>query len=163
MAAQVEIEDQESVTDLDNGEILDSLSDNAVSGLPPRIVGNFTGDSTVLVREVSPEYDVIRNCFFSGMGPFASDTRIVAVRKNSTEGFTKKAKFAAFRVFTEAMARKNGGDANVKYGWYGGSKEEIDGIVSYGFSSRETEKSDNNNGSHGVGIHIFHHRCSLAA
>lgn len=151
MAAQVEIEDQESVTNFDNGEIFDSLSDSPLAG-------NITGDSsTVLLREGSFEHDVITNCLISGMGPLAIDTKIVTVRKNSIESFIKKARFAAFRVFTEAIARKNGGNANVKYGWYSGSKAEIQRIVSYGFSNREI------NGPNGVGIHLIHHRCSLAA
>ncbi|ESQ28175.1 hypothetical protein EUTSA_v10019788mg [Eutrema salsugineum] len=160
MAAQVEIDDQESFTNSDHGEIIDdSFSDNADS----RLAGNFTGDSTVLLREDNHEYDVIKNCFLSGMGPFAGETTVVAVRKNSTERVTTKAKFAASVVFTEAMKRKNGGNANVRYGWYSGSKEEIDDIISYGFSSREIEKFENDNGSHGVGIHLIHHKCSLAA
>ncbi|CAH2066568.1 unnamed protein product [Thlaspi arvense] len=164
MAAQVEIEDQESFTSLDNGEIIDSFSDNADSGLsPPHLAGDLTLDSTVLLSEENPEYGAVRNCFLSGMGPFANQTTIVAVRKNSTQGVTAKARFAASIVFTEAMKRKNGGDANVRYGWYSGSKEEIDGIVSYGFSSREVNRSESDDGSHGVGIHLFHHTYSLAA
>lgn len=151
MAAQVEVEDQESV---DNGEIIDSEQ--------PR---NFTGDSTILLREDSREYDVVRKCFLTGMGPLAGETTIVSMRKNSTANnrVTTKAKFAASVVFTEAMRRKNGGDANVKLGWYSGSKREIDNIVSYGFSSSEIQKFENDVGSHGVGIHLVHHLFSLAA
>lgn len=151
MAAQVEIEDQESVTKLDNGEIFNPVQPN------------FSGDSTILLREGSFEHDLIKNCFLSGMVSFSNETTIVSVRKNSTERITKKAKFAVFKVFTEAMTRKNEGDANVKYGWYSGSKEEIDRIVTYGFSNREIEKFENDAGSHGVGIHLVHHRYSLAA
>ncbi|CAE5963679.1 unnamed protein product [Arabidopsis arenosa] len=149
MAAQVEIEDQESVTTLDNGEIINPV---------------FSGDTTILLRESTFEHDLIKNCFLSGMESFANETTIVTVRKNSTERrITTKAKFAVFKIFTEAMTRKNNGDANVKYGWYSGSKEEIDRVITYGFSNREIKKFENDVGSHGVGIHLVHHRYSLAA
>lgn len=151
MAAQVEIGDHESITNLDNGEIFDSE------------LRNFSGDTTILLKEGSSEYDVIKNCFLTGLGHFSNETTIVSIRKSSTERITTKAKIAAFRVFTEAMRRKNNGDANVKCGWYCGSKEEIDNIISYGFSNREIEKFENDVKSHGVGIHLVHHRCSLAA
>ena len=142
MAAQVEI--------VDNGEIIDSLS--------PHTSGDYS--STILLREENHEYDVVKNCFLSGMGLHAAETTVVSVRKTSAQRITAKAKLAASNVFAEAMKRKNGGDANVRYGWYSGSKEEIERIVSYGFSSSEVEKDDR---SHGVGVHFLHHTCSLAA
>ncbi|XP_022559012.1 probable inactive poly [ADP-ribose] polymerase SRO2 isoform X2 [Brassica napus] len=149
MAAQVEIEDQSSVTELDNGEIFDPLSDDADS----------SSGSTILLGQGNQEHDVIKACFLSGLGAaFAGDTTVASVRKNSTEGIATRARYVAFRIFTEAMARKNGGDPNVKYGWYAGSREEIEGIVSYGFSSREID-----DGSHGIGIHLVASKCSLFA
>ncbi|CAF1927902.1 BnaC05g50870D [Brassica napus] len=149
MAAQVEIEDQSSVTELDNGEIFDPLSDDADS----------SSGSTILLGQGNQEHDVIKACFLSGLGAaFAGDTTVASVRKNSTEGMATRARYVAFRIFTEAMARKNGGDPNVKYGWYAGSREEIEGIVSYGFSSREID-----DGSHGIGIHLVASKCSLFA
>ncbi|ESQ34426.1 hypothetical protein EUTSA_v10008227mg [Eutrema salsugineum] len=158
MAARVEIEDQASITKLDDGEIFDPLSDDADSS-----TGSSSTDSMIPLGEGNPEHDVIRTCLLSGLGPISTDTTIVAVRKNSSERITTRAKYLAFRIFTEAMARKNGGDPNVKYGWYAGSKEEIQGIISYGFSSREVRKSENGDGSHGIGIHLVPSKCSLFA
>ncbi|KAJ0257704.1 inactive poly [Hirschfeldia incana] len=155
MAAQVEIEDQSSVTELDNGEIFDPpLSDDADSS---------SSSSTILLRQGNQEHDVIRACFLSGLGPaaIAGDTTVVSVRKSSTEGIATRAKHVSFRIFTEAVARKNGGDPNVKYGWYaagGGSREEIERIVSYGFSSREIDGD-----SGGVGVHLVPSKYSLLA
>ncbi|KAF2547865.1 hypothetical protein F2Q70_00020505 [Brassica cretica] len=149
MAAQVEIEDQSSVTELDNGEIFDPLSNDADS----------SSGSTILLGQGNQEHDVIKACFLSGLGAaFAGDTTVASVRKNSTEGIATRARYVAFRIFTEAMARKNGGDPNVKYGWYAASREEVEGIVSYGFSSREID-----DGSHGIGIHLVASKCSLFA
>ncbi|CAG7904272.1 unnamed protein product [Brassica rapa] len=145
MAAQVEI--------VDNGEIIDSLS--------PHTSGDYS--STILLREENHEYDVVKNCFLSGMSLHAAETTVVSVRKTSAQRITAKAKLAASNVFAEAMKRKNGGDANVRYGWYSGSKEEIERIVSYGFSSSEVEKFEKDDRSHGVGVHFLHHTCSKAA
>ncbi|KAF8082796.1 hypothetical protein N665_0807s0005 [Sinapis alba] len=151
MAAQVEIEDQASVTELDNGEIFDPLSDDADSS-------SSSSGSTIILCRGNREHDVIKMCFLSGLGgALASDTTVVSVRKNSTEGITTRAKYVAFRIFTEAMARKNGGDPNVKYGWYAGSREEIERIVSYGFSSGDIDDS------RGVGVHLVPSKYSLFA
>lgn len=157
MAAQVEIEDQASVTNLDNGEIFDSLSDDADSSSFSKT------DSLILLGEGNPEHDVIKTCLLSGMGVVSSDTTIVTIRKNSSEGITTRPKFLSFRIFTDAVARKHGGDANVKYGWYAGSKMEIQSIISYGFSNRDVGKFENDGFSHGIGIHLVPSKCSLLA
>ncbi|CAF2045868.1 hypothetical protein BRARA_I03220 [Brassica rapa] len=151
-AAHVEIEDQSSVsTELDNGEILEPLSDADSS--------SASSGSAILLGQGNQEHDVIKACFLSGLGAaFAVDTTVESVRKTSTEEVAARARYVAFRIFTEAMARKNGGDPNVKYGWFAGSREEIERIVSYGFSSREID-----DGSHGIGVHLVPSKCSLFA
>lgn len=161
MAAQVEIDDQASVTELDNGEIFDPVPDDADSSSSTS--SGSSSSSSILLGQGNQEHDVIKACFLSGLGAaIASDTTVASVRKNSAVGVTTRAKHLAFRIFTEAVARKNGGDPNVKYGWYaagggGGSREEIERILSYGFSSREVDDS------RGVGIHLVPSKCSLFA
>ncbi|KAJ4889694.1 putative inactive poly [ADP-ribose] polymerase SRO2 [Raphanus sativus] len=151
MAAQVEIEDQASITELDNGEILDPLSSSS-------------SDSTILLGEGNQEHHVITKCFLSGFNATLANptTTIVAIRKKSTNTITTRAKSLAFRIFTEAMARKNGGDPNVKYAWYAGcSREQLERVISYGFSSREIDDDDDS--SHGIGIHLVPSNFSLFA
>lgn len=161
MAAQVEIDDQASVTELDNGEIFDPVPDDADSSSSTS--SGSSSSSSILLGQGNQEHDVIKACFLSGLGAaIAGDTTVASVRKNSAVGMTTRAKHLAFRIFTEAVARKNGGDPNVKYGWYaagggGGSREEIERILSYGFSSREVDDS------RGVGIHLVPSKCSLFA
>ncbi|EOA38302.1 hypothetical protein CARUB_v10009796mg [Capsella rubella] len=156
MAAQVEIEDQASLTNLDNGEIFDPLCD-----------GEDSSSSLILLSEGNEDYDVIKRCLISGMGSFSRDTKIAKIRKNSSEGIslTTQAKFFSFKVFTDAVASKNGGDANVHYGWYAASKEEIERIVSYGFTNREVGNgaAPAAGDSHGIGIHLVPSRFSLLA
>ncbi|KAL9857467.1 putative inactive poly [ADP-ribose] polymerase SRO2 [Arabidopsis thaliana] len=145
MAAQVEIEDQTSVTNLDNGEIFDSTSDDADSSVS-HAGSSFSSSSLILLGEGNPEHDVIKTCLLSGMGVVSSDTTIVTIRFSLT-----------------LLRGKHGGDANVKYGWYAGSRDEIQRIISYGFSNRDVGKFENDGGSHGIGIHLVPSKCSLLA
>lgn len=64
---------------------------------------------------------------------------------------TWQARKKSFWIFQQAVASKRGGDANVKYAWYGGDREEILGIVTHGFS-----RCGNFDGgvSHGIGVHL---------
>ncbi|KAL0800011.1 hypothetical protein Bca101_055186 [Brassica carinata] len=161
MAAQAEIDDQPSITELDNGEILDPLSDDASSSSS----SSSATDSTILLREGNQEHDVITTCFLSGLGgppTLANATTIVTIRKKSPNTITTRAKHLSFRIFTEAITRKNGGDPNVRYAWYVGSRERIERIVTHGFSSREID-DDSSSSSHGIGIHLVPSKFSLSA
>ncbi|XP_010551574.1 PREDICTED: probable inactive poly [ADP-ribose] polymerase SRO2 [Tarenaya hassleriana] len=158
MAGQIDIDDQASFTNLGPGEVLDSIPDEADSGFHP-----LSADGLVPISQGNPEYNIITACFLAGLGPLADGTAIVSVLKNSTGSCSTKAKFIAFRAFMEAVARKNGGVANVKYGWFPGSKEEIKRIISLGFSGREVEKFANEATSHGVGVHLVPSNIPLAA
>ncbi|PRQ31015.1 putative poly(ADP-ribose) polymerase, catalytic domain, RST domain of plant [Rosa chinensis] len=97
--------------------------------------GAFT-ENEITVRVEGLERETITKSFVSGMGPAGGETRVVAVHKNSSSGLTRRARFDSFRVFTEAVARKCGGNPNIKYGWYGGSKDEIAEILVHGFSAK---------------------------
>ncbi|XP_062011608.1 uncharacterized protein LOC133728216 [Rosa rugosa] len=97
--------------------------------------GAFT-ENEMTVRAESLERETITKSFVSGMGPAGGETRVLAVHKNSSSGLTRRARFDSFRVFTEAVARKCGGNPNIKYGWYGGSKDEIAEILVHGFSAK---------------------------
>ncbi|KAJ0237365.1 inactive poly [Hirschfeldia incana] len=143
MAAQVEIEDRSSLTELDNGEILDPLPSS--------------DSTTLLLREGNQEHDVITKCFLSGFGAASTLANIVTIRKKSPNTITTRAKSLAFRIFTEATARKNNGDPNVKYCWYPGSREQIERILTHGFSTRDIDDS------RGIGIHLVPSNFSLFA
>ncbi|CAF2212109.1 unnamed protein product [Brassica napus] len=133
MAGQVEIE-------LDNGEILDPLSDDASSSTDP----------TILLREGNQEHDIITTCFLSGLSAtLANTTTIITIHKKSPNAITMRAKSLAFRIFTEAMARKNGGDPNFKYGWYAGYREQIERICHIRIQQQRDEIDDDS--SHGIG------------
>lgn len=121
-------------TDQDSGS-LSAQSSSSVSD-PFRV---FTRDG-LMVRVAQHREDLgsIERNFLSGMGWAAGETYVAAVHKYSTSGLTRLARFESFRVFLGEMARKYGGNANLRSALYGGSRDEIAQIVAHGFSTGGT-------------------------
>ncbi|GMI87776.1 similar to RCD one 2 [Hibiscus trionum] len=106
---------------------------------------NFLKNDLIKLHESSSDYSIIRKGFFSGMGETLSKSiKIVAIHKTSYSGFSAKAQAENFQILKKAVAEKCGGDANVKYAWYGGSRDEICEILTQGFSwyTRTTENQN---------------------
>ncbi|CAN4086182.1 unnamed protein product [Withania somnifera] len=94
-------------------------------------------------------HGIISNKFLSGLGCFGTSTQITAIHKETCASFTKQAKLQSLLIHSKAVERKCGGNANVKYAWFGASKEEINNILSYGFSY------PSNNGAYSQAICLF--------
>jgi hypothetical protein len=141
-----EQDDQVSMTveDSDGGEAI--LEDSAGSETDDQLA-HFAG--LLKIREETREYDGVKKTFLTGMKGHAKDTQVVAIYKNSASTSPMKARFAAFQAFEQVVSQKNGGqgNANVKYAWYSGSKEEISQIIFHGFGWC-------NGQSHGVGVYL---------
>ncbi|XWS63662.1 hypothetical protein CRYUN_Cryun06bG0120400 [Craigia yunnanensis] len=132
---QVAVEDQVSVT-IDYEEISDAMSEsNEIDSADS--FKFFLENGLAKIHESTLEDSIIRKSFFSGMGQnslLVEKTKIVAIHKNLNSSWSGKARTQSFRVFSKAVADKCGGDANVKYVWYGASRDEIFEIVKHGFS-----------------------------
>ncbi|KAK6117923.1 hypothetical protein DH2020_048328 [Rehmannia glutinosa] len=112
---------------------------------------DFARNGMVRLEENEGEHNVIKNGFLVGMGVLGKEIDVVAVHKNSCSSVSGQARMESFRIFSQAVAAKRGGDANIKNGWYGGYREEISNIVSYGFGRcADFEKGV----SHGVGVYL---------
>ncbi|KAK3035323.1 hypothetical protein RJ639_034031 [Escallonia herrerae] len=85
--------------------------------------------------------EIIKRRFISGLGSLGVHIKVEAIRKNSFSSFTRQARVQSFVIYMRAMEKKCGGNANLKYAWYGGSKDEISEIIKYGFGH-----------SHGCGV-----------
>ncbi|XP_023877877.1 probable inactive poly [ADP-ribose] polymerase SRO2 [Quercus suber] len=144
---QGDVESQISLT-IDGDEISDSGS--VCDETSP--FGLFTGDVFVQIGEGSLEHGMIKRSFLTGMGSVAKYTNVVAIHKNSLSTLTRKARLESFQLFSEAVAEKCGGDANVRLGWFGGTRDEILGIVKHGFS--HCGRRPVNGQSYGVGVHL---------
>ncbi|XP_062002741.1 probable inactive poly [ADP-ribose] polymerase SRO2 [Rosa rugosa] len=139
-------ESNPSGSDSDSGEQNDEdsesdcESDAAESNFTNEF-GVFTGNGMMFrVNDVSEEYESIAKSFAVGMGPAAGVTEVVAVHKKSISGLTGRARFETFRVFSEAVGKKCDGNANIKYAWYSGSRDEIVEIMDHGFNSRNADE-----------------------
>ncbi|XP_061956684.1 probable inactive poly [ADP-ribose] polymerase SRO5 [Populus nigra] len=133
--------DQESV--ISDSE---SSSSGASSGQPPSF-----NDGLVRLFEGDRVHDLIKRRFVSGLGLLGKQATVVAIHRNSYSGVLEQARMQSFQIFAKAMENKCGGDANVKFGWYGGTRDEICEIVKHGFSARMI---DNSNGLYGCGIYL---------
>ncbi|KAK2438362.1 putative inactive poly [ADP-ribose] polymerase SRO2 [Trifolium repens] len=109
-----------------------------------------------IVEEESGEYQYIKKGFLKGMGFMMHATNIIAIHKNNvSSNLTKQARLDSFHIFSKAVSIKCGGDANVRFAWYGGSLDELMNIVSFGFTGCNIHVDEDNGGeSHGVGISL---------
>lgn len=126
--------DRESQVSMEHDYEMTADSDcetSSYSGL--RRFKEFSMDGVVKLEENQSEYGVIKRNFLAGMESVGEEINLVAVHKNSYSSVAGQAKLEAFRIFSQAVAARRGGDANIKYGWYGGSRDEICGILNHGF------------------------------
>ncbi|KAE8698906.1 Kinase superfamily protein [Hibiscus syriacus] len=95
----------------------------------------FLKSDLIKLHESSTEYLIITKAFFSGMEENLSKMiQIVAIHKISHSSLPAKGRAENFQILKKAVAGKCGGDANIKYTWYSGSRDEICEIVMHGFS-----------------------------
>lgn len=134
--------DQVSITE-DNFEILAAASDSYTSSL--------LATGTIRVGEQNRENDMIKDSLVRGMGKLRELVKVVEVRKNLFSGLSGQGRIQSFRVFAEAVTRKNAGNSNVKLAWYGGSKKEISDVISHGFAR---VKSPGNGDLYGRGVYL---------
>ncbi|KAB5532014.1 hypothetical protein DKX38_018684 [Salix brachista] len=133
--------DQESVI---------SDSESSSSGVSSLQFPPFN-DGLIRLFEGDRVHDLIKRRFVSSLGLLGKQATVVAIHRNSFSGVLEQARVKSFQIFAKAMENKCGGDANVKFGWYGGTRDEISEIMKHGFSARMI---DNSNGLYGCGIYL---------
>ncbi|KAF7123864.1 hypothetical protein RHSIM_Rhsim12G0147900 [Rhododendron simsii] len=139
-------EEQVSIS-IDENEIpiLDS-EDELFSSSVFEEFGNFNSSGLNRIHEGSRCYQIITGCVAQGM---VEDANVAAIHKIPWSDPNTRLK--AFRISSAKMAKKCGGNGNVKHAWYGGSRDEICGIISHGF--RRCRQSDH--GEDGFGVHLY--------
>ncbi|XP_049404278.1 probable inactive poly [ADP-ribose] polymerase SRO2 [Solanum stenotomum] len=145
--------DQVSMT-IENKKMLLSF-DSEVESPSPTLHNSFRSfkrNGMIELEERNKEHDLIKAGFLSGMGHLGKEVEVVAIHKNSCSTILGQARLESFRIYSEAMRKKCGGNANIKYAWFGSSKDEICNIISHGFSSITEPKSG---GCFGIGVHLY--------
>ncbi|KAH7570285.1 hypothetical protein ACOSP7_018334 [Xanthoceras sorbifolium] len=155
---QVNNEEQISIS-IDYDEIPDAGSvtyecDSGSDGF-----GFFTDNGMVKIDEGNNDHKIVEKCFLLGMRSLARETRIVGIHKNLSSSLTGKARLDSFKIFNDAMAKKCGGDANVRYAWYGTARGEIREILCHGFS--RLAKVAGNGETYGLGVHFSNSKFSI--
>ncbi|KAH0675364.1 hypothetical protein KY285_023165 [Solanum tuberosum] len=113
---------------------------------------SFKRNGMIELEERNKEHDLIKAGFLSGMGQLGKEVEVVAIHKNSCSTILGQARLESFRIYSEAMRKKCGGNANIKYAWFGSSKDEICNIISHGFSTITEPKSGE---CFGIGVHLY--------
>ncbi|CAL5387790.1 unnamed protein product [Camellia sinensis] len=129
-----------------------SISDceSGISG-PNIEQSQLFGDGLIKVPEDDKLHEFINRKFISGLGSLGMHTSVVSIHRNSCSSFLGQARLQSFHVFARAMEKKCVGNANLRYAWYGASKDEIGKIITHGFGHCG---GAGNNGLYGCGIYL---------
>ena len=119
-----------------NGPDQESVVSDSESGISGPSVEQLEWRNGDLVKLVEQDkiYDLIERRFVNGLGILGPQTTVSAVYKNSHSTHVGQARLHAFQIYSQAIAKKNGGNANVQYAWLGASKDQINNILGYGFA-----------------------------
>ncbi|KAF5459894.1 hypothetical protein F2P56_019805, partial [Juglans regia] len=145
---QTGMEDSDSKTISDQEGSLSSCE----SGVSAAISKHSPVFEDGLVRLVEGErvYDGIKRRVVLGFSSRGVHVTVVGIDRNGFGGVRGQAISSSFRIYSQAMEEKLGpGNANIKYAWYGASKDEIAHIVSHGFCHCGVSR---NKGSFGGGV-----------
>ncbi|KAI7754077.1 hypothetical protein M8C21_009592 [Ambrosia artemisiifolia] len=140
-----------------SGDDSSSVSDceSGVSGT--RVVEPDSIGITGLVRldESDKLCGIIGKKFVSRLSEIGIDAVVDCIHRNMfNANVISQARISSFQIFVKALQKRNGGDANIKYAWFGGSKDEINNIIIHGFGHDNIMKNDGFN--HGVVLSADH-------
>ncbi|KAH7857208.1 hypothetical protein Vadar_010219 [Vaccinium darrowii] len=136
-----DFEDQVSIT-VDQNEV--PISDSEEDSFYSSVFDDFwffKRYGLAKLEEGNRGYQMIKKCITDDMG---NDTDVAAIHQIPWSGPNGRGRSEAFRISSTKMAKKRGGNANVRRAWYGGSRTEICGILSHGF--RRCRQSDDEDG-----------------
>ncbi|GAB4845681.1 hypothetical protein Ancab_039084 [Ancistrocladus abbreviatus] len=109
--------------------------------------GLLFGEEVIRIDEEERNHDLIKNKFLSSLGHWGSMTKVIAIHKRNWSSISAQARLQSFQIYHRALE----GNANVKYAWFGGSKERINVILLHGFGHTEIQ---DDNGVFRLGIHL---------
>ncbi|MED6220389.1 hypothetical protein PIB30_044329 [Stylosanthes scabra] len=115
----------------EDSSCLISDCESAVSGVDRRRICEFS-NGFVKLEEHEAAYELIKTRFLNSLGVSASE--VVAIHRNVCGSVVAQAKVQSFHIWERGVAKLRGGNANVKYAWFGTHGEnDVQDIVSNGF------------------------------
>ncbi|KAK6920708.1 RST domain [Dillenia turbinata] len=91
-------------------------------------------DGFVRLDEDDRLFNIIKRRFISGLGSLGSQTSVVGIHRIAYSDFIGQARLHSFQIYAQAMQKKRGDHANMKYAWFSSSKGSICDVISHGFS-----------------------------
>ncbi|KAL0356066.1 UNVERIFIED_CONTAM: putative inactive poly [ADP-ribose] polymerase SRO5 [Sesamum radiatum] len=102
----------------------------------------------VRIPDSDTTYENINKKLVSRLNSCGFSAQVETIHRNGYSSMTSRARLHSFGIYSKAMQMKSNGNPNVKYAWYGASKQEITEILSYGFGL------PSNNRVYGYGVYL---------
>ncbi|KAJ9568094.1 hypothetical protein OSB04_004060 [Centaurea solstitialis] len=161
------VSDRESFTF--ESQIVDSTKIHPQLGLDDDLVGSNEGkvnpvdepnnlgskagvNGLIRLNENDGVYETVRKRFISGMEDLGVNAQIEHIYRNpfNTSAITH-ARLQTFLIYAKAVKHESGNDqANIRYAWFGASKDDIEKIILHGFSHDNIDKD----GAFGYGLYL---------
>lgn len=107
-------------------------------------------DKLVRLKDTETEFHEVKKRFVAGLSILANDTTVTCIRKNCHRSPSGHVRHQAFKQQEEVTKRMRG-DANVRFAWYGTSKQGVSSLVLHGFGQPKTPKDG---AMFGAGIYL---------
>lgn len=112
---------------------LASKCESGISGIDNGQDTHMFKNGLIRVHEEDKMYGIIKNKSVSSLSNCGLHTEVEAIHKKDYSGVMCQAKLQSFSIYKRAMEQNFRGGANVKYAWYGASKNELNDILLHGF------------------------------
>ncbi|CAI9753936.1 unnamed protein product [Fraxinus pennsylvanica] len=107
--------------------------ESGVSGTGNMQENRMFENGLIRVHEEDKMHEIMKNKFVSSLSNCGLHTEVEAIHKKVYSGAMCQAKYQSFCIYARAMDQNFRGGANVKYAWYGASKNELNDILLHGF------------------------------
>ncbi|XP_058084495.1 inactive poly [ADP-ribose] polymerase RCD1-like [Magnolia sinica] len=140
-----------------DAEINEVIGENGQSAMPLCHNPGFESMHVKLTRLVSggSDSDAVQRMFLVGLSPIIDASNIVGIYQGSPRNIFER-RLLLFRKQIE-ITENYRGNANVRYAWFGSSKEAVTRIIVHGFRHSEIPKCKP---MYGTGIHLTPANCS---
>lgn len=106
-------------------------------------------EGLVRLNESDKMHQIIEKKFLSRLDAHGVKGQVQSIHRNLfSASEINQARLRSFQIFSKAVEIKNEGNANIKYAWFGASKDEINNIIMHGFGVQNIQK----NGSFSQGV-----------
>lgn len=124
--------------------------------LIPNVLGfDGLGDKLVQMHRGDDGYNNVQKIFLTGLGVSVTPNNVLCIHRYAPKDGAARARLQSFEEQIQIL-QKHRGDANVRRGWYGTSKEGVAGILRNGFG-RSGKPSVGM--SYGTGVYLAPERC----